>query len=155
MIWFKLNKLQLGKYAEYYAKMEFAKRGFEVYTSEVDDHGIDFVTKYPNSLNFYEVQVKSKRPGGSIFVNEDDIAMDDHHLLCCVCFGGAELPDVYVIPMTKWKEKDNYPALSESNGAKTKSAWTVNHSKKNNRILEKFKIDKVLDAIIKKVSTQL
>lgn len=32
--WSKLNKLQLGRYAEYYAKMEFASYGFEVYTSE-------------------------------------------------------------------------------------------------------------------------
>ena len=41
--WSKLNHLQLGKYAEYYAKMEFASYGYEVYTSEVDDHGVDFV----------------------------------------------------------------------------------------------------------------
>ena len=43
--WSKLNKLQLGRYAEYYAKMEFTSYGFEVYTSEVDDHGIDFIAK--------------------------------------------------------------------------------------------------------------
>ncbi len=46
--WSKLNKLQLGRYAEYYAKMEFASYGFEVYTSEVDDHGIDFIAKEKN-----------------------------------------------------------------------------------------------------------
>ena len=33
--WSKLTGLQLGRYAEYYAKMEFASYGFEVYTSEV------------------------------------------------------------------------------------------------------------------------
>ena len=36
LVWSKLNHLQLGKYAEYYAKMEFASYGFEVYSSEVD-----------------------------------------------------------------------------------------------------------------------
>ena len=45
--WSKLTGLQLGRYAEYYAKMEFASYGFEVYTSEVDDHGVDFIAKKP------------------------------------------------------------------------------------------------------------
>lgn len=145
--WESLRKLQLGKYAEYYAKMEFAKYGFEVYTSEVDDHGIDFVAKCPETSKFYEVQVKSKRPRGSIFVNKDDMTMDEYHLLCCICFGEKEWPDVYAIPMTEWENKDNYPALSESNGIETKPAWTVNFSKRNSTVLDKFKIDQVLNEI--------
>jgi hypothetical protein len=43
--WSELNPLQLGRYAEYYAKMELASYGLEIYTSEVDDHGIDFIAK--------------------------------------------------------------------------------------------------------------
>ena len=58
--WSKLNNIQLGRYAEYYAKMEFASYGFEVYTSEVDDHGIDFIAKTKNS-RYLEIQVKSVR----------------------------------------------------------------------------------------------
>lgn len=46
--WNLLTPLQLGAYAEYYAKMEFASHGFDVYTSEVDDHGVDFVAKSPD-----------------------------------------------------------------------------------------------------------
>jgi hypothetical protein len=34
--WSKLSALQLGRYAEYFAKMEFASYGLEVYTTEVD-----------------------------------------------------------------------------------------------------------------------
>lgn len=41
----ELNGLQLGRYGEYFAKMELASYGFDVYTSEVDDHGIDFVVR--------------------------------------------------------------------------------------------------------------
>ena len=47
-IWSSLNALQIGKYAEYYAKMEFTLYGFDVFTSEVDDKGIDFVAKINN-----------------------------------------------------------------------------------------------------------
>ena len=43
--WSELSHLQLGRYAEYYAKMEFASFGYDVYTSEVDDHGVDFVAR--------------------------------------------------------------------------------------------------------------
>ena len=28
-----------------YAKMEFTSYGYDVYTSEVDDHGVDFVAR--------------------------------------------------------------------------------------------------------------
>ena len=40
MNWSRLSRLQIGRYAEYYAKMEFASYGFDVYTSEVDDYGV-------------------------------------------------------------------------------------------------------------------
>jgi len=56
--WGRLNHLQLGKYAEYFVKMEFTLFGFEVYDSEVDDRGIDFVVRKDEN-NYYDVQVKS------------------------------------------------------------------------------------------------
>ena len=43
--WSGLNHMQLGQFGEYYAKMEFASYGFDVYTSEVDDHGVDFIAR--------------------------------------------------------------------------------------------------------------
>ena len=55
--WGKLNHLQLGRYAEYYAKMEFTLLGFDVYEPEVDDKGIDFIIRKDED-NFYEIQVK-------------------------------------------------------------------------------------------------
>lgn len=66
MNWFQLNHLQLGRYAEYYAKMEFTSYGFEVYTSEVDDHGVDFVAKYPGTSTYYEIQVKGSGKGSYV-----------------------------------------------------------------------------------------
>ncbi len=43
--WGKLNHLQLGRYAEYFVKMEFTRHGFDVYSAEVDDKGIDLVVR--------------------------------------------------------------------------------------------------------------
>jgi hypothetical protein len=43
--WNRLSPLQVGRYAEYLVKMEFTLYGFDVYTAEVDDKGIDFVVR--------------------------------------------------------------------------------------------------------------
>lgn len=39
------NRQKLGIFGEYYAKMTLASYGMSIYTSEVDDHGIDFVAE--------------------------------------------------------------------------------------------------------------
>ncbi len=35
--WSQLHRMRLGRYAEYFAKMEFTQFNFDVYTSEVDN----------------------------------------------------------------------------------------------------------------------
>jgi len=45
-IWSILNKQQVGAYAEYFVKMELTMYGFQVYGTEVDDRGIDFVARH-------------------------------------------------------------------------------------------------------------
>ena len=81
--WNKLSGLQLGRYAEYYAKMEFASYGFEVYTSEVDDHGVDFVVKNPQSDLFYEVQVKAVRDYNYVLIKKSKMPeLKENRLVC-------------------------------------------------------------------------
>lgn len=41
----ELTSQKLGRFCEYYAKMSLASYGMNIYTSEVDDHGIDFVAE--------------------------------------------------------------------------------------------------------------
>ena len=76
--WSQLNHLQLGRYAEYYAKMEFALYGFDIYTSEVDDYGVDFMAKY-NEV-FYEIQVKAVRLDNYMYIRKNKIMLDDKFL---------------------------------------------------------------------------
>jgi hypothetical protein len=56
----RLNHMQLSRYAEYFVKMEFILYGFDVYTSEVDDRGIDFVLR-KGDTRYFDMQVKSIR----------------------------------------------------------------------------------------------
>ena len=148
--WSKLNHLQLGKYAEYYAKMEFASYGFEVYSSEVDDHGVDFVVKVPGTAKFFEVQVKSVRDYGYVFISKSKMPMlTSHRLVCYLHFIDGQLPDVFVIPATAW-DKPN-AVLVDRNYDKprqtSKPEWGISISKKNYAMLDTYKAENKLSEI--------
>ena len=72
--WSELSHMQIGRYAEYYAKMEFTSYGFDVYTSGVDDHGVDFIAKN-KAGDYFEVQVKSVRNDNYVFIRKDKIEL--------------------------------------------------------------------------------
>lgn len=145
--WSKLNHMQLGQYGEYYAKMEFTSYNYEVYTSEVDDHGIDFVAKAPGESIFYEVQVKSMCRGNYTFILKDKIKMDDRHLVCFLHFIDGQMPDVYIIPITAWKTPNS--VLVDRNydkpGQKSKPEWGINYSEKNKHLIAQYKIDRFFE----------
>lgn len=62
--WAHLDKLKVGRYGEYYAKMALVRAGFDVYSPEVDDKAIDLVLRVPGSPPRYlDVQVKTVRTG--------------------------------------------------------------------------------------------
>lgn len=144
--WSKLNHLQLGRFGEYYAKMEFTSYGYEVYTSEVDDHGVDFVVKAPGTSDFYEVQVKSLCHGNYVYISKDDFKIDDRHLVCFLRFKDDKMPDVYLIPSRVW-EKPNAVFVDrkyDKPGQTSKPEWGINYSKKNIEILAPYKMGQSL-----------
>ena len=142
--WSILNHLQLGRYAEYYAKMEFASYGFEVYTSEVDDHGVDFVAKLPGENRYYEVQVKSVRDYGYIYMAKSKMPeLSEDRLVCYLHFIDGQLPDVFVIPATAW-ENPNAVLVDrkyDKPGQKSEPEWGINISKKKYNLLDEYKAD--------------
>ena len=142
--WSILNHLQLGRYAEYYAKMEFASYGFEVYTSEVDDHGVDFVAKLPGENRYYEVQVKSVRDYGYIYMTKSKMPeLSEDRLVCYLHFIDRQLPDVFVIPATAWKNPNAVlvDRKYDKPGQKSEPEWGINISKKNYNLLDEYKAD--------------
>lgn len=146
--WSKLNHLQLGRYAEYYAKMEFASYGFEVYTSEVDDHGVDFIAKPPGETRFYEVQVKSVRNFGYIYMSKSKMPeFSEDRLVCYLHFIDGKLPDVFVIPATAWKNSNAVlvDRKYDKPGQKSEPEWGINISKKNYDLLTEYKADNWLE----------
>lgn len=130
--WSNLNKLQLGQYAEYFAKMEFASYGFYVYTSEVDDHGVDFVAISPDESKMYEVQVKGSRCYNPVCIVKSKQKVDEKHLICFLHFIDGSMPSVFIIPST---ELDKHPDIIRSreygDGKKSAPEWGLLCSKKN------------------------
>ncbi len=139
-LWSKLTPLQLGRYAEYYAKMEFASFGFQVFTSEVDDHGVDFIVKHPADSTYFHVQVKSIRNTGYVFANKDKLPLRENWILCLLRFVDNALPDVYMIPAMTWTNPYG-PFVSREygkEGQKSKPEWGINVSKKHLPVLEQY-----------------
>ena len=64
--WNDLSPLQIGKYSEYIAKMEFILYGFDVYSPELDDKGIDFIVRKDDSF-YFDIQVKAVRDFNYIY----------------------------------------------------------------------------------------
>ena len=141
--WSILSPMQLGRYAEYYAKMEFASYAYDVYTSEVDDHGVDFVARSPVDGTYYEIQVKSVRKTGYVFIPKDKMPLDPHRLVCFLHFQDGELPGVYVIPATAWQMHNR--ALADHDyggpGQTSKPEWGINFSQRNLPLLEPYRAE--------------
>lgn len=144
MKWSELTPLQLGQYGEYYAKMEFTSYMYDVYTSEVDDHGVDFVAKSPKNGVFYEIQVKSLQKGKYVCIPKDKLITDQNHLVCFLHFEDGKLPDVYVIPGDVWSQPNALfvDRKYDKPNQKSKPEWGINYSKKNIPLLEKYRAEK-------------
>lgn len=123
--------------------MEFASYGYDIYTSEVDDHGVDFVAKNIETGKFYEIQVKSIRPGSPINIEKCKNCLDEQHLVCFLYFVDGELPIVYVIPATVWKTPNTAFVVRNYDKPELNSPpeYAINYSKKNIPLLEKYKVE--------------
>jgi hypothetical protein len=128
--WSRLNRQQLGKYAEYLAKMEFLLHGCDVYTSEVDDHGIDFVIRTRTGRH-YDVQVKSYRlvqgkTNPYIFLPKSKFEISPQSLLVLVQFREQEPASLFMIPSCVNGEYNPvFESRDYGEGRKSKPEWGI------------------------------
>jgi hypothetical protein len=99
--WKKLTSLQVGRYAEYFVKMEFALYGFDVYQAEVDDKGIDFVIRKGKD-RYHDIQVKSIRSLNYIFFRKEYFQLRENLYAAIVIFDSGEPPKLFLVPATVW-----------------------------------------------------
>jgi len=138
--WSRLTSLQVGRYAEYFVKMDFTRYGFEVYTSEVDEHCIDFVVRR-GAGTFYEVQVKSTRSYYYLYIPKSKLPMAPNRLLALVSLRDGAEPQLFLIPLEKWKTPDALLASRDYVGKKSKPEWGLNLSARNQKLLDKYRFE--------------
>ncbi|MFJ7738898.1 DUF4365 domain-containing protein [Lysinibacillus sp. NPDC097287] len=136
----KLNKVQVGRYAENLIKAEFIRLGLEVYSSEVDDRGIDFVVGHDN--NYYAIQVKSSRNFNYIYFRKDKFQPRDNLLAAIVLFNSSEVPSFYLIPSTRWDSADDFFVSRDYTNKKSKPEYGLNLSKRNLHLLDSYSIER-------------
>jgi hypothetical protein len=142
--WKPLSKQQVGAYAEYFVKMEFTMHNLQVYSTEVDDHGIDFVARQgPGS--FIEVQVKSLRSSsGYVFVQKEKFCVHPSLYLALVILLEGEAPKLYLIPSTAWLEPNGVLVVREYEGLKSPPEYGINLSAKSLPILGAYLFDSIV-----------
>lgn len=149
-VWASLTKQQIGKYAEYFVKMRFTLHGWNVYTPDIDDRSIDFVSSPPNSNEFYAVQVKSIRGSGYAFMKKRLFSLAPSRLVVLAIFGEIEVPDLYLIPSTTWRSPDKcFVSRDFGPGRKSEPEWGVEATPKHigSRLTE-FSFQSQLDRLL-------
>ena len=161
-----LNSQKLGCFGEYYAKMALASYGFDIYSSEVDDHGIDFVAE-TGLHHFLRFQVKTIRTAttGYVFMHqysymnvgkgllaEKSLAFspDDESLFVVLLLleDGKE-PNMYIIPSSAWKKDSGTTFVYRENYEKPE--YGINISQKNiTQYLQEYSIYNMIDLLLNK-----
>jgi hypothetical protein len=144
--WSELNHLQLGRYGEYLTKMEFTAYGFDVYTAEVDDKGIDFILRKSGS-HYYDVQVKSCRNLTYIFFPKDKFILRHNLLAAVVLFEDDKPADLYIIPSEIWLKPTALFASKDYEGKQSKPEWGLNLSRNNLFELQPFRFKKMVESL--------
>jgi hypothetical protein len=119
--WADLNHLQTGRYGEYFAKMAFARAGFDVFNAEVDDKGIDFVLRVDGDVpRYYDVPVKTVRSRNTyVFMRKDKFRLTSNLLLALVILDAGSEPDMYLIPVSAWRDANPPFADRDYDGLKS------------------------------------
>jgi hypothetical protein len=147
--WSRLTKQQVGAYAEYFVKMELTMFGFQVYTTEVDDRGIDFVARH-GSGPFLEIQVKSVRDFNYVFVQKRKFALSETLYLALGLLFEGKAPDLYLIPSCTWKAPTD-PFVSRDYGKEGQVSvpeWGLSLTSKNLPALEAYRLETTVDRLL-------
>lgn len=145
--WDKLNSLQLGRYAEYFTKMEFTLYGFDIYEPEVDNKGIDFIIRKSENM-YFEIQVKSIYKGNYVFMPKDKFKLKENLYLVLVMFERFKPPKLYLIPSIAWYKPNKYLVSRDYPGKKSKPEWGLYLANKNILFLSKYEFDKMVQNLV-------
>jgi len=142
--WSKLNNLQKGAFGEHFAKMEFAMFGLLVFTAEVDDRGIDFVSRNDHG-NHFDVQVKTITGNNYTYITKSKFR--DTLWVCLVVLRESNPPESFLFSGGDWKT-DTEGLLSYHHYPNAKEPeFGINVTNSRAKVLEKFRLTSVIEKL--------
>jgi hypothetical protein len=142
----ELNTQQIGNYGEYHAKMELTKMGHDVYTSEVDDKGIDFIVrvgrddKDEKPPRYIDIQVKTVTNLNYVYMKKSKFRRRKNNSLMLILLDEELNPDIFYIPSVVWKKPNELFVDRKYTGKKTPPEWGVLLAQKRLSMLEKYRL---------------
>jgi hypothetical protein len=113
--------------------------GFEVYSTEVDDRGVDLIVRRDGSV--FEVQVKGLRPprGNYTYFRKRHFEPRGSLLAALGVYEDGRPPALYLIPSVAWRHPS--PLLNDrefGEGMKSEPEWGLRFTKKSQPLLAEF-----------------
>ena len=146
--WKDLSPLQIGKYSEYIAKMEFILYGFDVYSPELDDKGIDFIVRKDDSF-YFDIQVKAVRDFNYIYFQKSKFQIRENLYAFILIYRKGLKPSMYLIPSNIWNKPNKLFVSRDYKGKKSVPEFGINLSEKNLPKLNEFLLEKTIENILK------
>ena len=146
--WKDLSPLQIGKYSEYIAKMEFILYGFDVYSPELDDKGIDFIVRKDDSF-YFEIQVKAVRDFNYIYFQKSKFQIRENLYAFILIYRKGLKPSMYLIPSNIWNKPNKLFVSRDYKGKKSVPEFGINLSEINLPELDEFLLEKTIENILK------
>ncbi len=140
--WAPLDKLRTGRFGEYFARMAFARSGYDVYSPEVDDRAIDLLVRIDGaSPRYLELQVKTvrvQRPS-YVFARKKHFAISPDRFLILVVLDEGREPELFAIPSTVWRSPQRPFVSRDYEGRKSDPEYGLTVSKSTLPKLEGFR----------------
>ena len=146
--WKDLSPLQIGKYSEYLTKMEFILYGFDVYSPELDDKGIDFIVRKDDS-SYFDIQVKEVRDFNYIYFQKSKFKIRENLYAIILIYRKELKPSMYLIPSIIWMNTNKLFVSRDYEDKKTVPEYGVNLSEKNLPKLDEFIFEKTAEKLLK------
>ncbi len=143
--WSHLSTQQIGRMAEYAARMEFTRQGYRVYTPDIDDAGVDLLV-HREDRGYLRVQVKSLRTSTYVFMRKTYFQPVDDLALCLILIrnGSARM---FLIPANRWKSPDSVFVSYDYEGKKSAPEFGVSVTKKGLAALDEFSFGAIVAGV--------
>jgi len=138
--------LHLGRIGELLAKAKFIEYDFDVYSTEVDHQGIDFIIKNKKG-EYFEIQVKATN-GNYVFMRKEIFNPKNNLFLMLLAYKDDQ-PNYILIPSMEWKDNlQSFMTDKNYDGKKSAPEYGIYTSDKYlEKIKETYSFKKIVNRL--------